>query len=93
MASLPSLGEIQAYITDRAPVLVAHIERPYHYIFPEYPFAGVLIILLALVMFLLYVFKSGFELAVKMTIFIIVALSIILLCLHWLNGPFHLMAG
>ena len=93
MASLPTLGEIQAYITDHAPTAVHHIERPYHYVFPEYPFAGVLVILLALVMFLFYVFKSGVELALKMAIFIIVALTLILLCLHWLNGPFHLMAG
>lgn len=62
----------------------------YSYIFPEYPSIGLGVVALSLLLFVVYLFKSGFFQAVKIAVVSGLVLTFILLVLHHLAKILHL---
>ncbi len=67
------------------------LKQLFELIFPEYPYVGVLLAVLAAALFIGYLFRSGFMAALKVSLTAFIGISIVLFVLHHLNKVFHVL--
>ena len=70
----------------QATVLILAI---YEYIFPEYPKAGLAVVVTSVIFLLAYLVKGKAMSAVKMSFSTLVTLTFLLYVIHWLIKLFH----
>jgi len=69
--------------------ICGRLRQVFTVIFPEYPFIGVILAGLAVLLFVYYLIRSGFMAAIKVTLMVFFGVAFGLFTLHHLNLLFH----
>jgi hypothetical protein len=81
---------MEAFLTQFLGAAQEMITRGFKVIFPESPGVGIYVVGLCAVLFLFYLFKSGFRNACKISLMSLAGLIFLLFSIHSLNKIFHL---